>query len=88
MPTLDPPGGQEPWKTDFHKHTIDLAEVVSGGPLGEADRWLEDREPVAVVRLGGEAKAYPIRILMWMPAGLPESRLSIGANARDSHEGG
>jgi len=80
MPSLGDPGGQESWKTDFQKHTIDMAEVVSGGPpkdgipaiddpkfvsLRDADHWLEGREPVAVVRLGGEAKAYPLQILMW-----------------------
>ena len=73
-------GGQELWKTDFQNRTVDMDEVVSGGPpkdgipaiddpkfvnVREADRWLDDREPVAVVRLGEEAKAYPLQILIW-----------------------
>ncbi|NIM49804.1 MAG: DUF3179 domain-containing protein [Gemmatimonadales bacterium] len=68
------------WRTDFSNHTVPLEEIVSGGPpkdgipaidnpkfvsIREADRWLDDREPVAVVSLGGEAKAYPLQILIW-----------------------
>ena len=67
------------WKTDFSKRTVPLDEIVSGGPpkdgipaidnpkfvaVGQADRWLEDREPVVLVALGGVAKAYPLRILI------------------------
>lgn len=70
----------EVWKTDFSKHTVPLAEIVSGGPpkdgipaideptfvsIRDADRWLEDREPVVVVALGGRAKAYPLQVLIW-----------------------
>lgn len=68
------------WDTDFSQHTVPLEEIVSGGPpkdgipaidrpkfvsVREADRWLDDREPVVVVSLGGETKAYPLQILMW-----------------------
>jgi len=68
------------WETDFSRHTVPFDEIVSGGPpkdgipaiddpkfesVGEADRWLEDREPVAVVRHGGETKVYPIRVLTY-----------------------
>lgn len=31
----------------------------------EASQWLDDREPVALLELGGEARAYPLRILTW-----------------------
>ncbi len=73
-------GGREPWKTDFQNRTIDIEDVVSGGPpkdgipaiddpkfvsVREADQWLENREPVAVVRVGEVARAYPLQILMW-----------------------
>ena len=59
---------------------MDLATIQSGGPpkdgipaidapafvsVREADRFLDDDEAVAVVRLGGEVKAYPIQILIW-----------------------
>lgn len=68
------------WRTDFSKHTVPLDEIVSGGPpkdgipaidrprfvsAREADRWLKDREPVIVVSLHGETKAYPLQILIW-----------------------
>ncbi len=71
--------GQESWRTDFTKHTVPLEEIVSGGPpkdgipaidnpafvsIRSADDWLEDGEPVAVVRLDGETKAYPLQILI------------------------
>jgi len=68
------------WKTDFSKHTVPLSEFMSGGPgkdgipaidepkfvsVDEADEWLEDREPVIELELEGEARAYPIQILIW-----------------------
>ena len=33
--------------------------------VAEASEWLEDREPVALAEAGGEARAYPLRILTW-----------------------
>ena len=71
---------QERWKTDFGKRTVSLEEIVSGGipkdgipaiddpkfvTVAAADRWLGEREPLAVVRVGGEVKAYPLQILIW-----------------------
>ena len=71
---------QEIWRTDFDKKAVDMDEIVSGGPpkdgiravdlprfvsVEEADEWIGDREPVAVVRLGGEVKAYPLQILIY-----------------------
>ena len=68
------------WKTDFGKHTVPLEEIISGGPpkdgipaideptfvsVREADRWLGDSEPVAVVELDGEVRADPLQILIW-----------------------
>lgn len=32
---------------------------------GEAAGWLGDREPVVLVRLGGEARLYPLQVLTW-----------------------
>ncbi len=66
-------------KTDFSKTTIDLGEIMSGGPPKDgippidspAFETLEDidgidpREPVVGLVHGGEWKAYPLRILMW-----------------------
>ena len=68
------------WKTDFSRHSVPLEEFVGGGPpkdgipsiddpkvvsIGEADEFLAAREPVVVVELGGEARAYPLQILTW-----------------------
>ena len=66
--------------TDFENTLVDLAEIQSGGPpkdgippldeprfdaVGEADGWLDPREPVVVVSIAGETRAYPIQILIW-----------------------
>lgn len=71
---------QGPWRTDFSRHTVPLDEIISGGPpkdgipaidhprvasVREADRWLQDREPVIVVEHDSIARAYPLRILIW-----------------------
>jgi len=68
------------WDTDFSNHAVPLDEFVGGGPpkdgipsiddpklvsVEEAGRFLDPREPVAVVELGGEVRAYPIQILIW-----------------------
>ncbi len=66
--------------TNFENTLVDLDEIQSGGPpkdgippvddptfdtVGEANKWLNPREPVVVVSIGGETKAYPIQILTW-----------------------
>lgn len=68
------------WKTDFSKHTVPLSEFRSGGPgrdgippidkprtisQKEADKFLEDHEPVLVVEQGRAVRAYPVQILIW-----------------------
>ena len=68
------------WKTDFSKHSIPLEEILSGGPpkdgipviddptfvtVAEADEWLQDAEAVQVVDINGDARGYPIQILIW-----------------------
>ena len=67
-------------KTDFDRRTVDLSEIRSGGPprdgipavdlpryvsTGEAAEWLDPDEPVIAVARGGEARAYPLQILIW-----------------------
>jgi len=67
-------------RTDFSRRTVELAEIESGGPpkdgIPAIDRprfvgaraalaWLKPREPVIVLRLGSEARAYPIQVLMF-----------------------
>ena len=75
-----PAGAESEFETDFSKHTVPYSEILSGGPpkdgipaidspkhvsVSEADEWLEPVEPVVLVRVGEEARAYPIQILMW-----------------------
>jgi hypothetical protein len=74
-----PPSDAAQWKTDFSKMLVPLDEFQSGGPpkdgIPAIDRphftraddvdWVQDREPVIALELGGEARAYPIQILMW-----------------------
>ncbi len=65
--------------TDFNKTSIDLAEIMSGGPprdgippiddpkfesVPDVDN-LVDREPVMSVAINGDARAYPLRIMIW-----------------------
>jgi len=73
------PPTADSWRTDFSRTTIDLTEVVPGGPpkdgippidhprfVATSDAtWLTSREPVVVVAAGGHAKVYPLQILIW-----------------------
>ena len=81
LPDDPPPARAESeFKTDFSKHSIPYSEILSGGPpkdgipaldapkfvsVSEADAWLKPLEPVILVQVGEEAKAYPIQILIW-----------------------
>lgn len=75
-----PAGAEAEFRTDFSKHTVPYSEILSGGPpkdgipalnnpqtvsVSAADEWLEPVEPVVLVRVEDEARAYPIQILMW-----------------------
>lgn len=67
------------WKTDTSKRSIDLKELVRGGPPKDGIRsiddprfvpaseaaWLTPKELVIVLTLDGKARAYPLQILMW-----------------------
>ena len=70
----------EGWKTDISKRSIKLDELLSGGPpkdgipsinepkftsIKKANSWLMNQEPVILVTLGDEARAYPLQILTW-----------------------
>ena len=67
------------WKTDFSRHTIEWSSVLSGGPprdgipaidkpkivaLSQVTN-LAPTEPVIGLVVKGEARAYPLRVLMW-----------------------
>ncbi len=68
------------WRTDFSRSTICLEEILPGGPgkdgippidrpvaisIEEAATWLESREPVIAIERNGQARAYPLQILVW-----------------------
>ena len=68
------------WKTDLSKKSIALSELRGGGPPKdgiptinnprfvsgrEAVTWLHPKEPVLAVEHGGEARAYPLQILIF-----------------------
>jgi len=81
LPDEPPPSGAErQFTTDFSKHTIPYSDILSGGPpkdgipaidnpifinVDEADQFLEDIEPVIFLKIGEEARAYPLQILTW-----------------------
>ena len=68
------------WTTDFSLHSVPFDEIRSGGPprdgippldspqfttFEEASRWLEAKEPVIALEINGDARAYPLQILIW-----------------------
>jgi len=67
-------------RTDFSRRTVPLEEIESGGPpkdgipaidrpkfdsASTASLWLDPREPVIVVEIGGRGRAYPLSVLIW-----------------------
>lgn len=76
----NPQRWQSEWpRTDFSTRSIDLSEILSGGPpkdgipsiddpkftpVAEADN-LAPTEPVIGLAVNGDARAYPLRILTW-----------------------
>jgi hypothetical protein len=68
------------WNTDWSRHTVPLTELFSGGPprdgippldnpsfisAEEAAGEVAANEPVVVFEHEGQARAYPLAILMW-----------------------
>jgi hypothetical protein len=66
--------------TDFTKYAVRPDELLSGGPskdgipaidkpqfvgVAQAADFLAAREPVILVEVGGDARAYPVQILIW-----------------------
>jgi hypothetical protein len=75
-----PERGLPGWRTNTAKRLIDLNELESGGPGKDgipaingprfvsprkAQRWLKPNEPVVSVVVNGQARAYPLQILIW-----------------------
>jgi thiol-disulfide isomerase/thioredoxin len=81
LPEEDPPPGAEgEFSTDFSKHSVPYSDILSGGPskdgipaidtpkfvsIAEAGEWLSPQEAILLVQVDGDARAYPIQILMW-----------------------
>lgn len=80
LPTEPPPASATEFKTDFSRHTVPYSEILSGGPpkdgipaiddpkftsVPEADTWLKPVEPVILLQINDEARAYPLQILIW-----------------------
>jgi len=66
-------------KTDFSKTTVDFNEILSGGPPKDGIPAIDDPafalasesgdigpdEPVIMLEIDGDARAYPFRVLIW-----------------------
>ena len=67
-------------RTDTGKALVPLDEIIAGGPppdgippidrptfvtARDAAQWLKPKEPVLAVEVAGDARAYPLQILMW-----------------------
>lgn len=65
---------------DFPEPLVDPAEIISGGPppdgippiddpvfvtVAAADEYLSDAEPVVLLEIDGDARAYPVQVLIW-----------------------
>jgi len=76
----DPESWRSEWpRTDFSRRSISFDEILSGGPpkdgipaidnpqfVAAADvRDIPPREPLISVSIGDDARAYPLRILIW-----------------------
>jgi hypothetical protein len=69
-----------PWATDFSRTSIDFGDIMTGGPpkdgipaidspefeaVVDGDIWLDDAEPVQVVDINGDVRAYPVQVMIW-----------------------
>ena len=67
-------------RTDLSKALVPLDAIISGGPPpdgipaidrpafvtpAQADAWLTPKEPVLALEIAGDARAYPLQILIW-----------------------
>jgi len=68
------------WDTNFCLHNVPYDEIFSGGPprdgippidsprfesVESADTWIEDVEPVIILEVNDDVRAYPLQILIW-----------------------
>jgi hypothetical protein len=65
-------------ETDFTRHSVDLDEIIPGGPprdgipaidepkfVPASESSLPEDEPVIGLVMNGDARAYPLRVLIW-----------------------
>ena len=67
-------------KTDFCQHSVPYDEIRSGGPppdgipsvdnpqfesIEAASNWLQPQSPVIALEVNGDARAYPLAVLIW-----------------------
>ncbi|GAB4242450.1 MAG: DUF3179 domain-containing protein [Acidobacteriota bacterium] len=78
---IDPALVRDEWpEVDFQKAVVDLRSIQAGGPprdgilavtdpkfesIAAAGQWIGPQEPVILVELSGEARIYPIQILIF-----------------------
>ena len=80
FPAFSDPASGFPLRTNLEKALVPLEEIRAGGPppdgipaidrpkfvaVEEAKTWLSDQEPVLTFTRGGDARAYPLQILIW-----------------------
>ena len=68
------------WKTNVNKRSIPIIDLYLAGAakdgipsiddpsfvsVEDADEWLDDREPVLFFEVEGDARAYPVQILLF-----------------------
>ncbi len=68
------------WGTNFSLRAVHYSEILGAGPgkdgippiddpkfetVDQADQWLTGGEPVQVVNIQSDARAYPLQIMMW-----------------------
>lgn len=73
-------GPRGSWRTNWERHSVDLSEIISGGvpkdgipPIDQPDfvstssaaSWIGDREPVILLAIGDDARAYPLQIMTY-----------------------
>jgi hypothetical protein len=71
---------REQTSPEFPEPLVDPGQIISGGPppdgippidepafvpISEADKYLDSEEPIVVLEVGEEARAYPVQILTW-----------------------
>lgn len=80
LPAESPPFSTVEWKTDFSRRIVPWEQIRSGGPpkdgipaidepafdsVAAAQEWLSAQDPIILVEHNGDARAYPLKILIW-----------------------